>query len=187
MKFFSNSSSWNLLGHQTIRMPVIVSQLPSILEVVHNFLPQCAQFASKRNLRGVNFSQINFSWLLKDDLWLDILVRRFVSGVKWTVETDVSVFESNLFLIAILSICLLEFVQNFLFHRHLMETLLFQSLWCVNLNTDFGAGRPEVWVKTLLSAKRMVRVKYIKWLYVQLVSASNQLRYNVTLFRVILR
>ena len=126
-----------LFSHETVDIPVVISQLSRILKVAKDLLAKVTQFTSERDLASIDFSDVNLAWLSDYILWFYVLFRRLVIGVKWTVHTDIPVPYAHQPLITILRVLFVKLINCFLLYRYFINTFAGDYLWCVYLDIDF--------------------------------------------------
>ena len=113
---------------------------------------------------------VNLVGLFQDFLGLEVLIGWYIIRVKWIFGSNSPVFNSSFLLIAIFGISFLKVIENFLFNGYLIAALTFLCFFSCYLKIDFGSKGSELIVETFLASQRMVRVEYIKWFTVNLVS-----------------
>ena len=174
-RFLSGFSSRDLLRHQAVFMPVIFSQLACILEIAKNFLAQCSQLSSERDLGAIDLRYVDFAWLLNHVLRSEVLVRRLVLRIERAIHAHVSMLDSHESLVAVLGIPLIKLINGALINGDFIYLLAMLNCGRCDLDVDFGAHRTEVVIKELLAAQGMIRVEHVERLHVALIPTSNNL------------
>ena len=150
--------------------PVKTSDSLRLAMIIDDPVAQVAKFPTKWDCFRIKTAMIDLVRLFQDFLGLEVLIRRYVIGMKWIFWSDSSVFNSSFLLIAILGISFLKVIQNFLLNSNPIATLPFLCFFSCYLKINLGSKGSELIIETFLASQRMARVENIKWFTVNLVS-----------------
>ena len=139
----------------------------TIADVVH--LVVC------EDLLGVDALVVNLARLLHDDVRSYMLLGWDVFWMKGILGPNIASLVTHFLLIAVLGVRHLKVVQNLLINDDFVAEFAPLNLFSRNLQINFGAKRPEVFIEALLAAEGALRVEVVERLHVSLVAPGHNL------------
>ena len=138
-------------------------------------MPKRSHLATVLDCSRVEAAMVDFSWTKCDFLGDSILVWRYVFRVEGIMGSNIPRLVSHFILIASLHVRFLKVFDCFRIYAHFLGANTRLHLFLIQLEVNLGSKRSEILVKTLLAPQRMVGVKNIKWLAVNLVARCHHL------------
>ena len=159
--------------------PVEFRHSSSSFPVFDNLLAMTSDFSAVRNFLRVHMAHIELTRTFCDYVWDYVLGWGIVQGIKRIFRASHSVLHPHALLVAVNNVGSLEVIERFLIHRDFGDISLFLSLFSRYFKIYLRAKRSKILVKAPDTPKRSHRIKYIKWLTIQLIAIANHLRENI--------
>ena len=147
-----------------------------LLNVLDDAIAEVAQLATVRDFGRIGAFHVDLARLFHDYFGGKVLLWWGILGMEWTHRSHHTMLGAHIFLVAILCISDFKVVENFLLNCDFVTAFSCLDLLSSDLQIDLRTKRSKVLIESLFTTQRMVWIKHIEGLTVDLVATGDHLR-----------